>query len=375
MLASRNKRFLFAPAIFLILGGAGAFWLEREPLLTWYYLRGLAHADESERGVWLERVATLGGAALPGLLDQLGGEDVPARANATAALDRISGEWERDDARWSDLTERLASKFGGLGKAGQCAVLELTATWVRPGCSPTAGKVLLQYAANLVDRASRQCDEDVRGSALDVAGALLAHGNLPEALGPCRELARACLRDRLAKNRERAVQLALFQPINLSEEVVPLLQDPAPEVRRAVVLAIGGSRQLISDEGLALALHDDDAQVRRLCERALRGRGLTERHLILARDITDRRPAVRLRVLYRLHEESGLDIGLWLRLLSQDPADEVRLAAIRAAVEQGVVEMKDRMEQMCLNDPSPTVRQWSRNYLDIQKREPSLSGP
>jgi hypothetical protein len=350
-----------------ILGGGG-LWVRREPLLSWYYLRGLSRADESEQAVWLERVASLGSAAEPGLLEQLGGEDERARVNAKAALVRLTRDWRPDDAHWSELIERLSAASAGWSEPGQAAALDLVAAWVRPSGTAGVARAVLDIAGNLVDRASRQPSETIRGSALDLAGALLAQSRM-EALLPCRQLARVCLHDREANNRTKAVQLALFQNMNLSEEVVPLLQDPAAEVRRAVVLTIGGSRKLISDEGLAAALHDADAEVRRLCERALRGRGLTEEHIVLARLITDRRPATRLRVLYRLQEDSGLDIGVWLRLLSQDQADEVRLAAIRAAVERGVVEMKDRMEQMSLNDPSPTVRQWSRNYLDIQKRE------
>jgi hypothetical protein len=375
-----NRRLLCGLAVVLIAGGAGGFWLWRDKLLSWYYLRGLSHAEEGERAVWLERVASLGSAAVPGLVKQLGGHDERACANACAALDRISLDWTPEDTHWSELTTRLSTEFGGFSRVGRCGALELATTWLRLagrgqksttecGASRVPATAIVQYGANLVEQGSRQSDSEVRGSALEVAGALMAEQNWAGGLGPCRDLARACLHDSEAKNRARAVQLALCQGIDLLDEVIPLLRDPAAEVRRAVVLAVGGSRKVISDEELALALHDPDVEVRRLCERALRGRGLTEKHIFLARLVTDRRPSIRLRVLYHLHEDSGLDVGLWLRLLSQDPADEVRLAAIRAAVEQGVIELKERMEQMCLDDPSPTVRQWSRNYLDIQKRD------
>jgi HEAT repeat protein len=138
-------------------------------------------------------------------------------------------------------------------------------------------------------------------------------------------------------------------------------------VRRAAVLAVGSKRAVISDENLALSLHDSDAEVRRLCEKALRGRGLTPRHVLLARLITDSRPATRLQVLYYLKDDADLDVAAWLGLLSRDPSDAVRLAAIRAVVEQGVLELGERLEQMAQTDPSPTVCQWACYYLSRQK--------
>jgi hypothetical protein len=42
----RSRKFLVGLALVLALAG-GAAWVERAPLLTWYYLRRLAAADEA----------------------------------------------------------------------------------------------------------------------------------------------------------------------------------------------------------------------------------------------------------------------------------------------------------------------------------------
>jgi hypothetical protein len=152
--------------------------------------------------------------------------------------------------------------------------------------------------------------------------------------------------------------------IEMHEHVVPLLNDPAPEVRQAAMLAVGPSSEVLATDDLLRWLHDPDADVRRLCEGALRSRGLHEDHVRLGRLMTDSRAGVRLQVVDCLRESSDLEPGVWLRRLSHDPAPAVRAAAVRAASEQTALDLTDRLEQMAENDPSPTVRQLARHYLD-----------
>jgi len=69
-----------------------------------------------------------------------------------------------------------------------------------------------------------------------------------------------------------------------------------------------------------------------------------------------------------LHNESARDIdaSIWLRYLSHDPKESVRVAAVRAAVEHRFstpVDLRDRLEQMARTDPSETVRQEAGHYL------------
>src|SRR5712691_3068145 len=107
MVALRSKKFLGLVVLGLLVATAGGLWLERTPLLAWYYVRGLAAAGESDRAIWVKRVAGLDRAAWPGLLECLGRQDVWACANAEAALLYIAGEWGPNDDHWDDLTGRL----------------------------------------------------------------------------------------------------------------------------------------------------------------------------------------------------------------------------------------------------------------------------
>jgi HEAT repeat protein len=359
LLSARKLRWL-GGLIVLALAVGGGMWWQRERILAWHYLRGLTRANEAERNLWAGRVASLGEVAVPGLLDCLARDDERMCANARAALEQMCAGWPLDDPRRNELAGRIVEAYPRLSEQGQHCVLGLAGGWVQSDLQP--------YSIKLVSLTSESGDSGAHVAALDIAAMLLADELGDDGFAACRALACICLRDGDASNRRRAVQFALYPQLNLLDDVIPLLSDPSPEVRRCVVLAVGGSRQALSDERLAVALHDSDAEVRRLCEKALLGRGLTRRHIHLARLITDRRPAIRLQVLYYLREDSDLDVAVWLRLLTQDSAEAVRLAAVRATAEQTVGELRERLEQMTTSDPSPTVCRWARYYLGCLKQ-------
>src|SRR5262249_3260630 len=102
--AFRGNRWLIALAALLAL--AGIAWVYRAPLLSWYDLRGLAGGGEDDRESGVERVAGLGEAALPGLLDCLGRADAQACANAEAALACLARRWGPADDRTLSLADR-----------------------------------------------------------------------------------------------------------------------------------------------------------------------------------------------------------------------------------------------------------------------------
>jgi hypothetical protein len=347
----------------LLLGGAGLAWTERATLLAWYCVRGLAGAGEGERGRWVERVAGLGETAVPALLDCLERPDEAVCANARAGLARLADDWGAGDTRAVSLTVQAAQRFGRLSAAGQREVLEMTAAWFAAGAAPAEG--LVPACGRLLAASAGAAGPGARRAGLELCAVLLAQPRRAEALSAAREAVRAGLRGEAADNRLRAVRLALQPGMDLLEDVVALLNDPAAEVRRAAMLAVGPADQVVRDEGLLPSLHDSDAEVRRLCEAALRGRGLKPEHLKLGRALTDSRPAVRLQVLDLLGgpEAGDLDRGLWLRRLSHDPSPHVRFAAMRAASETGLADLSDRLEQMGRSDPSPTVSKWAPFYL------------
>lgn len=347
----------------LTVGAGGVAWLARTELRAWWVLRGLRKADEADRAVWVARVADLGEPAVEGLLGCLDDGDARARGNAAAALDHLARSWGTEDARTADLVGRLARGYGKLCPCGQACLLEGMAGWLEkpPSSGFTSG------CARLLGEAANGEDGPL-GGAMELAFALLRHPDTCEAMRPAREAARAGLRSPSAENRLRAVRLGLVPGVDLLEEVAALLRDPDARVRRAAVLAVGPSEQAVPDEGLLPCLHDPDAEVCRLAEEALKGRGLRPEHLRLGKLLTHPVPSQRVRVLDYLGDEGqDLDPGVWLRRLSHDSSPAVRAAALRVMSRQKVIDLSDRIDQMAQGDPSPTVAQLARYYLDSSR--------
>ena len=141
------------------------------------------------------------------------------------------------------------------------------------------------------------------------------------------------------------------------------LADDNAEVRRAAVLAVGpvadGQSPLVPDDDLFPRLHDADKEVRELAAAALRGRGLTDIQVQLARQLASPDPGERLKLLVDLTDSDGVaDVGPWLERLSRDPEPAVRLGAARLACECKVV-FAAWLDRMADGDPDPLVRQWS----------------
>jgi hypothetical protein len=345
-------------AVLLLIGGGGA-WLERASLRTWWVLRGLKQADESERDVWVERAADLGEPAVEGLLGCLDEGDDRARDNAAAALDHLARNWGADDPRTADLAGKLARAYGKLGPAAQACLLGRMAAWLdrppSPGLVTACSRLLSEAAGN----------EETLGAALELSRALLRHPQTCEAVRSAREVARAGLRSPSADDRLQAVRLGMLPGVDVLHETAALVEDPDVHVRRAVVVAIGPSDQGAHEKELLGRLHDADAEVRRLAEEALKGRGVSAEHLLLGKLLAHPAWSQRLRVLDYLGEESHtLDVGLWLRRMSHDPSPAVRAAALRVMSQQRQIDLSDRIDQMAQSDPSPAVAFLARHYLE-----------
>src|SRR5262249_32297095 len=145
-----------------------------------------------------------------------------------------------------------------------------------------------------------------------------------ELLQSIRLLVRAGLGDKQIENRIRAIRFARVPEIDLAAEVVQALSDPAPEVRRSAMLIAGPLESAIATDDLVHWLHDSDPEVRRVCEKALRARGLQDESLLLGRVITDAQAGNRLQIFSLLKHADDVEPGVWLRRLSHDSSPAVR---------------------------------------------------
>lgn len=361
----RTQRSLALVGVVVALGLATWWW--GNSVLAWYYVQRLSRADEANRECWAKRVARLDEAAVPRLLACLRDQDSQVCGNAQAGLACLAACRQAEPARYLDLANRLTDLFPQLSLAGQCSVLELQAAWLKEWQQPIPAE-LRQAALRLLPTAGRSADKEVRGRALLLAGTLLQQEKEGETCTVCREVVRRGLQDNEAANRALATHLAAKPGLNLLPQVAPLLDDPAPAVRQAAMLAVGPYPEAVATDDLLRSLHDTDEDVRLLCEAALRSRGLKKEDVDLARLISDDQPSVRLQVLETLLRSADLEPGVWLRRLSHDAAPAVRAAAVRLASEHGQLDFADRLGQMAQNDPSPTVRQLAGYYLARQKK-------
>ncbi len=351
--------------------GAGALWWQRTPILTWYYLRQLAQANEQEVAAWAERVADLDTAAVPGLLEHLRAGPI-AGANAETALLLLVERWPADDGRALALADALRGGFAGYREAGKQAAMQVVIALLRKSASPPPAAFTLA-AGDMVRAMSdgadpaATADPDARRRLLVLTGLLVQRGNPGQWVELGRRLALEGLADAAAEHKIAAIHVALHLAPQGEKEllakVVPLLRAADVRVRRAAVVAVASAPDVIGEDDLLFLLHDADAEVQRLCEVALRSRGLQDTHITLARLISDDNAAARLGVLEHLRRATDLEPGVWLRRLSQDPAPAVRAAAVRAAGDQRRIDLSDRLRQMAADDPSPTVRQLAEHYL------------
>jgi hypothetical protein len=362
----RSRKLIAALMVGALLILTGIAWLERTPLLVFYFVHRLQGANESDRQSWVERVAALDFVAIPQLIDCLRRADPRVCANAQACLLKMVQRWGLGDLRRVQLAECLALRFATLSEQGGQMALEIQEHLLRTSETDTSGLDLLPAVTRTLAEASLTANTEVHTRALALAASLTERGAGPELLSACRKLTLTCLGGETAANRMRAIRLASRSEIGLLEAVVPLLSDPIPEVRRAAMLGVGSAPNAINTDDLLPWLHDPDPSVRSLCENALRCRGLQDEHIKLGRLMSDSRPGVRLQVVDRLRRVHDLEPSVWLRQLSHDSVPAVRAAAVRAAAEQGAISLKDRLEQMAQNDPCPSVRQLAQYYLTTQ---------
>src|SRR5262249_53848561 len=204
--------------------------------------------------VWVERVASLDAAAVPGLLACLDSNDTRACDNALTALNCLVQRWQDDPQRLFDLANRMGERFLVASVPGQQRLLELTAKLV----AHTSAS-LLPPARDLLGAAARATDHGVRAQGLGLAAVLLEKAPAGAVRDVCRQWVRVGLGDGEAGNRVRAVQLTLKPGLKDDEDllalVVPLLQDPVAAVRRAALLRVGGGARGIAEGGLLPPRH------------------------------------------------------------------------------------------------------------------------
>jgi len=305
----------------LVIAPAIGVW-QRERIWIWYCAERLERASsEDQRAGWADKLANAGEPALPTLLALLRHDDPGVCAAAKDAIAHLAAGWPADDPRRAAFARRFVDAEPRFSTPGRAAALDLLPI------------VMATDTPDIVDKAKGMLASAAKSESVDV--------------------------------RIQAVATALRKDVDCLDAVVPLLADPAPEVRRAAVLALSpprdGGRPVVSDDDLLRCLHDSDPEVRQLCEMGLRSRGRSPRDIRLGRRYTAPDSAERQKLLIDLADEEELDVTVWLDRLTADPDPAVRAGAARVAAERRA-DLGARLEQMSQSDPDATVRRIAGYY-------------
>lgn len=163
--------------------------------------------------------------------------------------------------------------------------------------------------------------------------------------------------------KEFACRVAGRPAFGMSAEVVAMVTDESPSVRKAAILAIGTDREAVNEETLFRLLSDRDDDVKMAAGATLSARGLDEPQIELGRKLLHPEAAVRLSLLGDLLRNDGTvsDLGPWLMRLSRDANPAVRAGAARLAFE-GRVRSADWLDDLAERDPDPLVRSVAGHY-------------
>jgi hypothetical protein len=351
-------------ALLVVAGLAGVAWWQRRPLLAWYHVRQLTNAYQDNREACAKKVAELDEAALPHVLLGLQSPDAIVCANMQCALMLIAKNWGVGDPRSQQLVDRVNTQFDQFSPAGQEKIVVLLTGFIQQDRPTPLPPRLTKVVSEILLSAEKKAE--LRGVSLLLAAELVDGVQPGQWVDVCRDMAERGLKDERSGTRIAALQLLRRGPMRkekeLIEKTIPLLRDSEAAVRRAALVALASESDLVREESFLPLLHDEDAQVQYLCEMALRKRGLHDKDIEMARLISDKNPAVRMRVLYYFPQMPQLNLGAWLQQLSQDPEPAVRAAAVGAAGDYHHIDLSLRLREMAEGDPSETVRQNARYY-------------
>ncbi len=345
---------------------AGFVWTQKEWALSWYYVRQLSYVYLEKRETWAKRVVSLDEYAVPRLLLQLHSNDALICGNMQHTLNLLAEKWGVTDPRSQRLVERMHAQFEQFSLVGQeKALLFLTKLLQQDAPKPLPPAITQNICEVLLTADSKA---ELRPGALFLAAELVDCVAPGQWVAELRGMAERGLSERYPTTRVAALHLMKRGPMRheraLVERAIPLLRDEKAIVRRAALLALGSETEAVREEHFLMLLHDEDLETQYLCEMALRRRNLNDDDIKLARMISHKDPGVRMGILNHLPHMSELNLAEWLRQLCNDTESAVRAAGVRAAGDFTNVDLTDRLREMAEHDPSETVRQNARHYLN-----------
>jgi HEAT repeat protein len=326
----------------------------------------------------VDQTAALEAAGVDALVDWLREADATSCERAGQALMTLSQSWKARHPLQDTLAARIDDQFNRFSPAGRVHAIRVLECVVDVHAEELPSETTVQALRNVLVHGDGFLGNELRSHALHFA--LHSRPLIPPAatdwLDVCRLLVKSGLTDDRVECRAAAVRLAATPGVDMLDKVVPLLigetKDPATEVRVVSILMLGSSdhEELLGTDEMLPLLHETDAEVRRVAERALRGRGLQGSRLHLAKLVSHPEATQRAQAALAVFRFPELDSVLWLDRLSRDEDPAVRAAALRAASQFGEERFRSRVTEMATKDPSPTVRQIASYYSRASRPGP-----
>src|SRR5450755_4448144 len=169
-----NKKSVTGLVVVLILIGGGLTWIQRGPILSWYYLRQLAKADDGEQAVWVNRVVGIGEHAVPDILKGFEEDNARACLRYSAVLNGLANHWGFEDPRTHDLAQRTAEHFSEFSDAGKENTLNLVCAWHQQAKGHAQfSEVLTRMDERMLAETCRSDNSQVHDAALRLCEVLL----------------------------------------------------------------------------------------------------------------------------------------------------------------------------------------------------------
>lgn len=399
MSSTRLKRTL---VVWLALGGGVAattgttVYCLRDRLRAAHLASKLHSCPDEEAQNYIDRLATLGSTGLARIVQVLADTDREAVTTAAAkTLREQVAAWSASGsngraAAATTIVARLAAVYPRLRGPARPAALALVTDAVLSarGASATVCEQLRTMSEPILKSGLADAEPTVRREALAAVRRLWtaspetpssstaeapsptdtppapAEQDSRRAQAPFIDACLQCLADEDAGVRAEAVAtVAATRNSEATQQILPLLDDPEPQVLRQALVCLGTRPDAVSSEALLVFLHHADHNIAALTAKILQQRGLTDREVELARRFSHTSPEVRAQLAIDLPQMKGIDQTVWLLHLSRDPEPTVRFASLASMLSSGDDQLRSRVRRIAADDPDEKVRQRAGQLL------------
>jgi HEAT repeat protein len=280
-----------------------------------------------------------------------------------------------DEAEGTQQIETLTglrsgfSRFGGPGRAASLGVVGQILRRFAVEPAPAGAIRVLPPSFELLTAGLADRELEVRVAALTEVGRLWSWAP-GRAMMPVEEQAVAQWKEglhapvvRLLTDRDPGARVAAVACLGAlaieaaAEPAVAGVRDPDDRVRQQTLVSFAGRPDLVAEEDVLPLLYDSSPAVALVAEQVLKGRGLSQGQIGLGKLVYHPRAEMRVGAIPLLQGRSDIDPNVWLLHLSRDSAELVRSKAVEALAGRDSPEIRQRLEEMALTDPSTAIRE------------------